>query len=196
MRRGSLVQGIRAFARIALAWLPAFVVLACLAIVLACTTVVVLRVQANRRIAALGEGRDVAVATGAPPEVLLARAKFLLDHDAAADAQPWIQAVVASGRTDLAVAALHDAGNARLRSALALIADGKFDSATGDVVLAKDFYVRALRVDPGAWDAKYNLDVAMRLVRDFPDTVTTEDDRPLQPKKLWTELPGRPKGEP
>ncbi len=63
-------------------------------------------------------------------------------------------------------------------------------------MLARDFYVRALRLEPGFWDAKYNLDVAMRLVRDFPDVQIQGDDRKRPTSRLWTDLPGLPKGGP
>lgn len=154
------------------------------------------RWHANRTIDALMQGRDVAVDAKARPQVLLARLAFLLDHEGSSDAPAVTQAIVASGDRAAAVAALYDVGNARLRAALARIVDGKFDAATGEIVLAKDFYVRALRLDPTSWDVKYNLDVAMRLMRDFPETTTSDVDTTQRPKNLWTELPGRPRGEP
>ena len=48
------------------------------------------------------------------------------------------------------------------------IEKGEFDKATSLVGLAKEDYDAALRLDPHAWDVKFNLDVAARLVRDFP----------------------------
>jgi mxaK protein len=62
--------------------------------------------------------------------------------------------------------------------------------------LARDFYTRALRIEPQFWDAKYNLDIAMRLVRDFPDVEIHGDDQKRPTSKLWTDLPGLPKGGP
>ncbi|MBM3654860.1 MAG: MxaK protein, partial [Alphaproteobacteria bacterium] len=50
---------------------------------------------------------------------------------------------------------------------------------------------------PEYWDAKYNLDVAVRLVRDFPDFERKSgDELSADPKKLWTDIPGKPKGLP
>ena len=63
--------------------------------------------------------------------------------------------------------------------------------------LAKDDYRLALRLDPTAWDIKFNFDVAMRIVRDFPGYEQEgEDVPPDAPKRLWTDLPGVPKGLP
>ena len=65
------------------------------------------------------------------------------------------------------------------------------------VMLAKAEYRNALRIDPQNWNAKYNLDVAMRLVRDLPQAVGEDEEKPLEtPEKLWTDLPGVPKGLP
>ncbi len=186
----------RAFLRATAVQLPLLMLLLTTAVTLGSLAIVVVRMQENGMIEALATGHDVPVDVRATPAVVMARAKFLLDHEAADEAQPLIQSVTESGSKELAVAGVVKRGDARMQRAVKLIADGKFDTATADVVLAKDFYVRALRVDPNAWDVKYNLDVAMRLVRDFPDTMIPADDRRLQPKKLWTDLPGLPKGEP
>ena len=63
--------------------------------------------------------------------------------------------------------------------------------------LAKDEYRLALRLDPSNWDIKHNLDVAMRLVRDFPGYEGEAEEVPEDaPKNLWTDLPGVPRGLP
>jgi mxaK protein len=65
------------------------------------------------------------------------------------------------------------------------------------VRLAKDGYRRSLALDPGLWDAKYNLDVAMRLVRDFPQIDRMSEEEPADlPVRLWSDLPGLPRGLP
>jgi mxaK protein len=54
-----------------------------------------------------------------------------------------------------------------------------------------------LRLKPDDWDAKYNYDIAMRLVRDLPKGEGEDQHDPLKtPEKLWTDLPGVPKGLP
>ncbi len=122
--------------------------------------------------------------------------KYLLDHDEFERAQPLIENIVGAGRADIAVSILYDAANSRMHHAIQLIEDNKFDAAAADVVLARDYYTRALRIDPQFWDAKYNLDIAMRLVRDFPDIDVPSDDRKKPTSNLWTDLPGLPKGGP
>ena len=51
--------------------------------------------------------------------------------------------------------------------------------------LAKDDYRRVSR---RAWDAKHNLDVASRLVRDLP-TSRKARTLPRRRQELWTDLP-------
>jgi mxaK protein len=150
----------------------------------------------NRIIERLGSGHDIAISNAASAAVAFARAKFLLDHDELEQAQPIAERVVHTGTVGQGADVLYDAGNARLRQAIAKIGDGKFDSAAADVVLARDFYERALRMQPGFWDAKYNLDIAMRLVRDFPATEIPGEELEKPTNKLWTDLPGLPKGGP
>ena len=78
----------------------------------------------------------------------------------------------------------------------ARIEQGQFDKATSLINLAKDEYVEALRLDPHAWNVKYNLDVTSRLLRDLPEAQPPEDAPREAPKELWTDIPGTPKGEP
>ena len=45
--------------------------------------------------------------------------------------------------------------------------------------------------------AKYNLDVASRLVRDYPEfDRKTGDELRAEPKAIWTDIPGQPRGGP
>jgi len=163
------------------------------------------RAADNRIIADLQAGRDIEVETSARPAVVLARALYLLDRDRIDPALPLVETLAAAGADGsppkhpaLAVDALYSMGNARMRQGLALIERGGLsDGATAPVRLAKDAYLRALRLEPQHWDAKYNLDVASRLVRDFPvNEQEGEDDLPDPMTKLWTELPGVPRGLP
>ncbi len=176
----------------------ATVVLCCLAALglLVCLVWLGVSMYDNRKIAGLVTGHDIQVNTRAAPMVMFARAKYLLDRDEFEQAQPLVESVVRVGTTALGANILYDAGNARLHHAIHLIEDNKFDAATADVLLSRDFYTRALRIEPGFWDAKYNLDIAMRLVRDFPDVEINGDDQKRPASKLWTDLPGLPKGGP
>lgn len=154
--------------------------------------------QQNRIIGRLAGGEDVAIETGSAPDaVLLARANYLLFRDRIDEAQTIADLSAArmapAARSEL----LYNLGNARLRIAIGAIEQGVLDKAIASVNLAKIAYRQALRIDPEAWDVKYNLDVAMRLVRDLPQQDDVEEEAsPEEPKQLWTDLPGVPKGLP
>lgn len=190
------MSALRSAIRIVRPWLPAVALTVCVAIVLSSASWLWLAVRQNRTVAALADGHDIAVGTRDAPELMFARARFYLIRDEFEQAQPLVEAVARIGAPRTAAAMLYDAANARVHHAIRLIEDNKFDAATADVVLARDFYIRALRIEPGFWDAKYNLDIAMRLVRDLPDVDIPRDDRKQPTSKLWTDLPGLPKGGP
>ncbi|WP_428030218.1 hypothetical protein [Ancylobacter sp.] len=151
----------------------------------------------NALIASLGAGHDLAVGTEDPPELLFARLHFLATRGRLDEAQPLLNRLGSSPDRRLAVAALYDMANARLRLAIDHLESNRIDPAIPLVRLAKENYRRALMVEPGFWDGKYNLDLAMRLVRDFPQIdVDGEEIPPEAAKRLWTDLPGLPKGLP
>lgn len=177
-------------------WAASAVLTVAVMVVLSSIGALVSSRRENRTITELAGGYNRQVGTGDSPGLLFARAKFYLDRDDFEAAQPLLERVVQRGSPQVGAAMLYDAGNARLHHAIKLIEDNKFDQAAADVVLARDFLTRSLRIDPGFWDAKYNLDIAMRLVRDFPDVQIPQDDTKRPTTKLWTDLPGLPKGGP
>jgi mxaK protein len=133
----------------------------------------------NATIAALRTGEDI------PVDLRKAAGEVLFDSSAAI-ADPKLRARL-----------LANHANARIRLAIAFVERGNQDNAVPLTRLAKDEYRLALRLDPDAWDVKYNYDVAMRIVRDFPGyDQASEDIPPDAPKRLWTDLPGVPKGLP
>lgn len=151
----------------------------------------------NAAIAALAEGRDLPVAADASPRLLFARAHFLTTRGRLDEAQPVVDLIALRGDPDIAAAASYDLANARLAHAIDLLERARIDPAVPEVRLAKAGYRNALSLQPGFWDAKYNLDVAMRLIRDFPDVDGEPKEEPQQaPKRVWTDLPGLPKGLP
>lgn len=152
----------------------------------------------NGIIDALKAGDDVAVdprtASGA---VLMARSEFLLQRDRREEAQALLDASSSIADPKLRARLIANHGNARIRDAIAAVERADNDKAIPLTRLAKDEYRLALRLDPDAWDIKYNFDVAMRIVRDFPGyEKDSEDVPPDAPKRLWTDLPGVPKGLP
>lgn len=152
----------------------------------------------NAVIAAIEAGDDVPVdLRTASGEVLLARSGFLLARDRHEEAQALLDASSGIAGPKLRARLLYNHANARIREAIAAVERGDRDKAIPLTRLAKDEYRLALRLDPGAWDIKHNYDVAMRIVRDFPGYETEgEEVPPDAPKRLWTDLPGVPKGLP
>jgi mxaK protein len=152
----------------------------------------------NATIAALEAGDEVPVdVRTASDEVLVARAHFLQKRDRRDEAQALVDASSRMSDPKLRARLLYNHANARIRDAIAAVERADTDKAIPLTRLAKDEYRLALRLDPEAWDIKYNFDVAMRIVRDFPGYETEgEEPPPDAPTRLWTDLPGVPKGLP
>jgi mxaK protein len=70
---------------------------------------------------------------------------------------------VAQARPDLACTALYNAANALAREGERVIASGDWVGARPLLELAKETYREALRLDPGRWDVRYNLERALRI---------------------------------
>ncbi|WP_245270906.1 hypothetical protein [Beijerinckia mobilis] len=151
----------------------------------------------NQLIDTLLSGHDITIADHAMPEVLFARAQFLMTHNKLDEAQSLVDKLDHGADTPLLTAAQYNLANARLRKAFDFIENTRIDQAEPLVNLARAGYRRSLGIDPEFWDARYNLDVAMRLIRDFPGyEKTLGDEMVAKPKELWTDLPGKPKGLP
>jgi mxaK protein len=127
--------------------------------------------------------RPVAVAGAAdrlPPEARLARAVSLarVDYDAALAAY---KATIQSNRDDLRLIALYDLGNLHLHHAIqAGIAEESQSLPLTE--LAKQSYRDLLRRDPTDWDARYNLERALRLAPEEDDS-PDEDTGPPDPRE-------------
>jgi mxaK protein len=151
----------------------------------------------NRTIAALTGGHDIVIPSDAAPGLLFARAYFLLTHDRLDEAQPLVGALDNRADTRQRAALHYDMGNARLKLAFDRIERGDFDAAGALVGLAREDYREAIRLDPDGWNARFNFDVASRLVREYPSFgLSRDDERRRGPRPLWTELPNIPRGAP
>jgi len=63
--------------------------------------------------------------------------------------------------------------------------------------LAKQAYRQSLALDSRQWDAKYNLEAAMRLLPEMDKISPEDEDETVQQKtQLWTTVPGFPRGLP
>jgi mxaK protein len=151
----------------------------------------------NRMIEALNAGRDIDVGGEARPEVLLARIGFLSARSEFDRARVLLEALDRNGGPQTRARGHYLLANSLLRQALTHIEGSELDAASPFVNLAKREYRRALQLYAEYWDAKYNLDVAARLVRDFSEFERKSgDELTVDPKKLWTDIPGKPKGLP
>lgn len=72
------------------------------------------------------------------------------------------------------VAALYNGGNTYLAQATALDLEAEADRAVPLLELAKRSYREALALDPAHWDARYNLERALRLLPDAYDKKVIE----------------------
>lgn len=151
---------------------------------------------AERARIALAAGREVAVPLDAPARLVLAKVLFLAGRGRTEEAEAAFAALAHAGSPETA-RGRYGLANARLRQAFAHLGRGDLDPAGPLVALARADYRRALTAEPGFWDAKYNLDVASRLLRDFPEIAREGgDDLKAEPKTIWTEIPGQPRGAP
>ena len=149
----------------------------------------------NQRIAALANGTDLPVDGDQSPELVFARSHFLSTRGRVDETLPLI-ARLQERDPDRAADALFNRGNTYLLRGLEFVHGVRVDDAVAQINLAKSDYQQALRQRPDDWEIKYNLDIAMRLVRDFPPVTIEGDDEGEPPERLWTDLPGRPRGMP
>jgi mxaK protein len=193
--RAALSRLLLFWARVKTAALSALVIALALG-ALAAFAVFARDIGRNRAIAALANNHDVAVAQDAAPKLLFARAYFLIEHRRLDEAQALVSLFDLRGG-DRARADLHyDLGNGRMLAAFDKIDSADFDAAGALVGLAQENYIEAMRLNPCDWNARYNFDVAARLVRQYPSFASTPDPRRVGPRPIWTELPNVPRGEP
>jgi mxaK protein len=110
------------------------------------------------------------------PEAHLVHAVALakVDYDGALAAY---KAIIQGNREDLRRIALYDLGNLHLHQALQA---GLSDEAQSLplIELAKQSYRDLLRKDPTDWDARYNLERALRLAPEGDDDANEDDSPP------------------
>lgn len=153
-------------------------------------------------IRALNDGEDRQIdPKSASSAVVLARITELLRRDRFDEAHALLDVFSGAGSSNASESdralALYNIANYRVRRATSLISKGDFDGATALVNVAKGEYRLALRQMPEKWDFKHNLDVAMRMVRDLPQSESEPEEVPPDaPTRVWTDLPGVPKGLP
>jgi mxaK protein len=121
-----------------------------------------------------------------PAELLFVRAHAAAQADRTQEALALYQA--SARDTRLAAAAHYNSGNIHLREALQLARDDLLGQRPQPAELAKQRYRDALRVQPGHWGARYNLERALRLAPEVEDDAAAPP--PLQSERAVTTMRG------
>lgn len=154
--------------------------------------------RTNRLIVTLASGQDVPLdkVINAAPEVRLARAMVFKKQQRYDEALATLNLILNTPDPALQAKIRYNLGNIYLQQAIAKTETMAINDAMALTVLAKQSYRQALALDSRFWDAKYNLEVAMRLLPEM-DKITSDDDSPVNQKsQLWTTVPGFPRGLP
>ena len=97
---------------------------------------------------------------------------------------------VESSSATLRLAARNNRGNRYLMQAMELDDQAPKQLGLPLVEMAKDTYRAVLRAEPSAWDAKYNLERALRLVPDPDDSDDEDLPPPQQSERALTTMRG------
>lgn len=133
---------------------------------------------------------------GSPGSIQLAYANYLARREAFPEAEVVLSELI-QVTPDLKGKAFYNLGNLYLHRAIAAVEASDLGQAGTFADLAKQFYRRSLQISPTEWVAKYNFEVAARLMPDF-DQVNSGGEEPDRDtaRKLWTRVPGFPRGLP
>jgi mxaK protein len=132
-----------------------------------------------------------ALGADAPAEARFAAAWVAAQHGELTRAVALYREI-AQARPDLAGAALYDAANALMREGDRIAGMGDWVGARPLLELAKETYREALRRDSSRWDARYNLERALRLapeeedVRGEPMPTGGESERSVTTMRAFT----------
>jgi mxaK protein len=155
--------------------------------------------ETNQLIDQLNQGKDISQSEikNAAPELQLARGSYLKNKQRYDEAQATLSKIIDQGSLKIKAISRYNLGNTYLEQAIELAESMQINEATTLAGLAKQAYRQALALDSQNWDAKYNLEVAMRLLPEM-DRLTMEDDEPVpqEKAKLWATVPGFPRGLP
>jgi mxaK protein len=153
--------------------------------------------NANQTIRSLADYKDIPIDPNrAQSEVILARINELIARERLDDAQTLLSSAETHIEPGVRARALYNLANERTRQGAEFVRKGDLDHAAALINVAKSQYRLALKLKPEDWNTKYNLDVAMRIVRDLPQADNIPNQQQETPKKVWTDLPGVPKGLP
>lgn len=152
----------------------------------------------NEWIKQLNSGHSIPVGKvmSAHPELRLARAAYLKSKHRYDEALETLNLIIDRGDKHLQTRVRYNLGNLYLQQAVSHVETMAMNEALPLAGLAKHAYRQALTLDSQFWDAKYNLEVAMRLLPEM-DRINTKEEPPQSKKsQLWTTVPGFPRGLP
>jgi mxaK protein len=143
--------------------------------------------QINRSIA---DGTIASQSGSLPVSALFAQAYLFTQKGDRERAVALYKQVEAAPRSDLARDAKYNRANGYLLKAMEMAATDNPNSGIPLAELAKDTYRALLRNNPSDWDAKYNLERALRLVPDPDDSDDAELPPPQQSERAPTTMRG------
>ena len=121
---------------------------------------------------------------------------YLHDKHRYNDALAEIDRMVDRGSSTFQAQVRYNLGNLYLDQAIEHTDAFQIDQALPLAQLAKDAYRAALRLNSDHWSAKYNLEVAMRLLPEMGRLQAIDSEAGEQPEQLWATVPGLPRGLP
>ncbi len=132
----------------------------------------------------------------AEPEVRLARALYYQRQHRYDEALATLSLIMNQGDTQLQAIARYNLGNLYLQQAFEKIEQQNSHAAQPLVALAKQAYRQSLALNSEFLDAKYNLELAMRLLPEMDRLDLKDEDEGKTQPQLWTSIPGLPRGLP
>lgn len=177
--------------------LPGFGVMCVLASLVEFSTVQRIH-RHNQIIQSLLSGQDVPLheRLQPPPEIRLARVIYLHGKQRYDDALAEIDLILNQGDAAFQAKTRYNLGNLYLDQAIDQVQAFNIDQALPLAQLAKDAYRTALSQNSQYWPAKYNLEVAMRLLPEMNRLQASDTGEAEQKDQLWTSVPGFPRGLP
>ena len=124
------------------------------------------------------------------PEALFAQAYLHAQKGHHDEAIALYKRVESSSSKALQLASRYNRGNRYLTQAMELDEEAAKQLGLPLVQMAKDTYRSVLRSEPSAWDAKYNLERALRLVPDPDDSDDEDLPPPQQSERALTTMRG------
>jgi len=152
----------------------------------------------NDLIRQLSSGKDVAVnnVIGGKPELRLARAFYFKRKHRYDEALSTLSLIMDKGDRNFQAKVRYNLGNLYLEQAMQQALAMNINEAMSLAGLAKQAYRQSLALNSGDWDAKYNFEVAMRLLPEMDRVDMPDDETKNQKSQLWTTVPGFPRGLP